>query len=188
MSLRHALLGLLAAAPASGYELTKQFEISLGNAWGARHSQIYPELRRLAEEGLLEAGDEGARGRKEYTITPEGREELRRWLVETEPDRSARNEALLRVFFLWVLPDDEAAAYLEGEAKTYRTHLDKLDEIDANAPWGRSPAARMFRITLEEGRRWAITMADWAEWAAREIRAGRSAVDLQGMLEPSARI
>ena len=108
MSLRHALLGLLAAAPASGYELTKQFEMSLGNAWGARHSQIYPELRRLAEEGLLEAGDEGARGRKEYTITPDGRAELRRWLVDTEPDRSARNEPLLRVFFLWVLPDEEA--------------------------------------------------------------------------------
>ena len=48
MSLRHALLGLLAEHPASGYELTKQFERSLAHVWSAKHSQIYPELAKMA--------------------------------------------------------------------------------------------------------------------------------------------
>ena len=65
MSLRHALLGLLADKAASGYELTKQFELSLANVWSASHSQIYPELQRMAERGWVVAGDEGARGRRD---------------------------------------------------------------------------------------------------------------------------
>ena len=47
MSLRHALLGLLADRPYSGWQLLKHFEGSLAYAWPALHSQIYPELARL---------------------------------------------------------------------------------------------------------------------------------------------
>lgn len=48
-SLRYALLGLLAEEPASGYDLTKKFERMLQRyAWHAQHSQIYPELNRMA--------------------------------------------------------------------------------------------------------------------------------------------
>jgi DNA-binding PadR family transcriptional regulator len=178
MSLRHALLGLLAAGPASGYELTKQFELSLANVWSAKHSQIYPELQRLADNGWVQVGEEGARGRKEYRITTSGRDELRRWLTTERPDRSGRNEAMLRVFFLWTLPDDEAADYLEGEAADYRAVFERLDRLDAAVPWGPSPSQRMSRLALEQGRRWATTMAEWATWAAEQVRAGRSAPEL----------
>ena len=44
MSLRHALLGLLAEHPASGYDLLKQFEGSLAFVWPATQSQLYTEL------------------------------------------------------------------------------------------------------------------------------------------------
>jgi PadR family transcriptional regulator, regulatory protein AphA len=175
MSLRHALLGLLADGPASGYALTKQFEVSLANVWSARHSQIYPELKRMTDAGLVRAGDEGARGRKEYTITPEGRAELHRWLTATEPERGGRNESMLRVFFLWTLPDDEAADYLDREAAAYREHLAHLDALDTAVPWAPGGPPRMSRIALEQGRRWARTMAEWAEWAAGQIRAGHDA-------------
>lgn len=179
VSLRHALLGLLAAGPASGYELTKQFELSLANVWTATHSQVYPELQRLADSGWVEVGAEGARGRKEYRITDAGRAELHRWLTTERPDRGGRNEAMLRVFFLWTLPDDEAAAYLEAEASAYRDVFDRLDRLDAAVPWTAHPAQRMARLALEQGRRWATTMAGWAEWAAGEVRSGRAAPDLQ---------
>src|SRR5438093_632739 len=48
MSLRHALLGLLADHPMTGYDLTRTFDRSLANVWPASHSQIYPELARLS--------------------------------------------------------------------------------------------------------------------------------------------
>src|SRR3954469_14449681 len=76
MSLPHALLGLLAVQPASGYELTKEFERELGRyAWQAGHTSVYPELTRLAERGLVEVTDAGPRGRRTYAITADGRAE-----------------------------------------------------------------------------------------------------------------
>lgn len=183
MSLKHALLGLLAEGPASGYELTKHFDLSLANVWSASHSQIYPELQRMAERGWIEAGEEGARGRKEYRITDVGRAELRRWLTETEPQRTNRNEAMLRVFFLWILDRDEAADYLEAEAETYRAGMHRLEQLDSAIPWDANGSDLMGRLALEQGRRWSAMMADWAEWASREVRAGRDALSLQGRME-----
>ena len=55
MSLRYALLGLLADRPYNGWQLLKNFEGSLAYAWPALHSQIYPELARLREAGLIES-------------------------------------------------------------------------------------------------------------------------------------
>jgi DNA-binding PadR family transcriptional regulator len=53
MSLRHALIGLLADQPASGWDLTKRFQDVLGSVWPAGHPQIYGELRRLQDDGLI---------------------------------------------------------------------------------------------------------------------------------------
>ena len=73
MSLRHALLGLLDDdQPASGYELLKVFDSSLANAWPATQSQVYSELNRLADEGLITVSALGPRGRKDYAITVDG--------------------------------------------------------------------------------------------------------------------
>src|SRR5688572_31990646 len=50
-------------------QLLKNFEGSLAYAWPALHSQIYPELARLREAGLIEQTGEGPRGSKEYSLT-----------------------------------------------------------------------------------------------------------------------
>ena len=62
MSLRYALLALLRVGPLSGYDLQKQFSQSVGHVWHAPDSQIYPELRKMASEGLIEP-EEQTRGR-----------------------------------------------------------------------------------------------------------------------------
>ena len=54
MSLRHAALGLLSRGPASGYDLLKVFEASMANVWPATQSQLYGELNKLADAGLIE--------------------------------------------------------------------------------------------------------------------------------------
>ena len=59
MSLRHALIGLLAERPASGWDLARRFEEVLGAVWPAGHPQIYGELRKLREDGLIEVESEG---------------------------------------------------------------------------------------------------------------------------------
>src|SRR4029450_467287 len=99
MSLRYALLGSLADQPRTGYALLKHFEQSLAYAWPASHSQIYPELARLLDEGLIEQTGTGARNSKTYAVTEAGLDDIRRWLRETNPDRRVRNDAALRTFF-----------------------------------------------------------------------------------------
>src|SRR3954447_3681016 len=116
MTLRHAVLGLLADRTASGYDLMKLFDTSLANVWPATQSQVYGELGKLAGSGLLEVSAQGPRGRKEYAITARGLDELRSWLIDTEPERSRRSETLLRVFFLGVLTPVEAVTFLSLEA------------------------------------------------------------------------
>ena len=115
MSLRHSILGLLERKPSTGYELAQMFDISLRTVWHASHSQIYPELARLSAQGLVEVVQHGARGSKTYALTREGQDELRRWLVETDPDRSQRNESAVRLFLTQLLPGADRRRVLERD-------------------------------------------------------------------------
>jgi DNA-binding PadR family transcriptional regulator len=168
--LRHALLGLLAERPMSGYELAQRFEASVGATWSAGHSQIYPELNRMAGEGLAAAGAPGPRGRKTYTITDAGLEAVRAWLAETAPDRTVRDEAALRSYFLWLMEPDQARAHVAGELDSARDALEAL-RATASARRPATPAERAQRIGLEAGLRWAQARAEWAEWALARLDA-----------------
>ncbi len=174
MSLRHALLGLLDDHPGSGWDLLKRFETSLAFVWPATQSQLYTELGRLTDEGLIEVTAVGARNRKEYGITPAGQQELRAWLTEGGPDRSRRNEALLRVFFLWAVDRDEARRFLEREAEVYRTFHDLLEDVDRDTAWDESDFDRWARIALENGLRVTAANEEWARWAARHVDGGEA--------------
>ena len=172
MSLRHGLLDLLAGEPMSGYDLARLFGASMGNVWPAQHSQIYPELGKLAAEGLISQTGEGARGRKVYETTPAGVDELRRWLRESEPDYSFRNEALLRVFCLWVLPPDEALEYLARDRVEYVRHLGYIENVIATRDWAANAVARASRLSIEFGRRFYAMQIEWIDWATEQVAAG----------------
>ena len=170
MSLRHALLGALADEPRSGYGLLKHFEQSLAYAWPASHSQIYPELARLVEDGLIEQTASGPRGSKTYAVTPAGRDEITRWLRETTPDRRVRSDAALRMFFLWLLEPEEAATQLEAEREYWARILAELERI-REEPTGTGRKARTFRLSLEGGIRTIAARLEWIEWALAEVRS-----------------
>ncbi len=169
VSLRHGLLGLLAEGPASGYDLLKVFDRSLAFVWPATQSQLYGELNRLADDGLVVASEEGARRRKEYTITDRGRAELERWLTDVEPDRVRRNDALLRVFFLGALQPEQATAYLEREAAVHEDLEQLLTGIARDTNWEAGTFNRYGRLVVESGIRYARTQAAWAHWAAQQL-------------------
>lgn len=169
MSLRHAVLGLLAERTASGYDLMKLFETSLANVWPATQSQVYGELGKLAASGLLTVAAEGPRGRKEYAITDEGMAELRHWLTETEPERFRRSETLLRVFFLGVLTPVEATTYLGLEAARAAAGHAGLEQLEASVDWGDDQISTYGRLALEYGLRLTAMQEEWARWAAEQI-------------------
>ena len=170
MALRYALLGALADHPRTGYELLKHFEQSLAYAWPASNSQIYPELARLRDDGLIEQTGAGARNSKTYAVTDEGLAEIRRWLRTTTPDRRVRSDAVLRTFFLWLLEPDEAREELARERAYWRAQLDELEQIKAG-PRGEDRKEQAFGIALEGGIRMIDARLEWLEWAETQISA-----------------
>jgi DNA-binding PadR family transcriptional regulator len=170
MSLDHALLGLLAAKPGSGYDLLKRFDRSLAFVWPATQSQLYTVLGRLDRDGLIEVASVGPRGRKEYAITEAGRDEVVRWLTETEPERTFRREDILRVFFLWTVPKRRRREYFEQEAERFEQFHAALQGILETTDWDEDPLWDDYgRIALEQGLRATKANAEWARWAVDQV-------------------
>jgi len=83
MSLDNALLGLLNHRPMTGYDLKKILDHPMGFFWVAQMSQIYRELNKLEEKGLVKSeieSQERRPDRKVYQLTKEGKETFLNWL------------------------------------------------------------------------------------------------------------
>lgn len=108
MSLRYALLAILTAAPLTGYETAKRFEGSVGHVWHAPDSQIYPELRRMESEALVEGRQErwGPKGTKtRYYITEAGVTAFREWMATPLKYAPWRDVAHMQAaYFEWADP------------------------------------------------------------------------------------
>jgi DNA-binding PadR family transcriptional regulator len=116
MSVRHAILGLLAQRPRHGYDLRAAFSAVVGGDenWDVKPAQIYTTLERLEEAGLVERASDMGEGqepsRRIYAITPQGDAVLREWFVSGVVPEHQRDE-----FFVKLM-----TALVSGEADTSR--------------------------------------------------------------------
>lgn len=125
------ILGFLAAGDKSGYDIKSMTDRSTRFFWAASYGQIYPELKRLAETGLVEAAEEseGGRQRTAWAITDAGREALAGW-VESEGIRhELRDEGSLKVFFAALVGPEAVEAALTEKRDHHTAELAKLEEI-----------------------------------------------------------
>ncbi len=116
MSIRHALLGLLAQKARHGYELRAAFEAVVGGAeaWDVKPAQIYTTLERLEEAGLVERQSDLGQGdepsRRVYALTAPGHAALQEWFASGVETGHQRDE-----FFVKLM-----VALFSGEAKSER--------------------------------------------------------------------
>lgn len=130
MSLRSALLTLLSAGPHTGYDLAKNFHSSVGFLWHAPDSQIYPELKKMQAEELIEGypvpwGTKGAT-KTEYAITKVGLEYLNTWQGQPVTYRPERSEVRLRAAYFEFADDDDARTCLENHLAHYRQAVEDI--------------------------------------------------------------
>ncbi|MGB9011368.1 MAG: PadR family transcriptional regulator, partial [Aeromicrobium sp.] len=88
MALEHAILVSLAERSASGYDLARRFDASIGHFWRASHQQIYKVLGRMDTEGWVTSeviAQDGRPDKKVYVITPAGLDELHSWTAKATP-------------------------------------------------------------------------------------------------------
>lgn len=94
MALEHAILVSLTEKSASGYELARRFDASIGHFWKATHQQIYKVLARMESDKLVAShlvAQDGRPDKKVYVITDSGHDELTSWLAKPSPAESLRS-------------------------------------------------------------------------------------------------
>lgn len=180
MSLKFAILGLLAHEELSGYELTHRFGRSVGYFWHARSQQIYPELARLESDGLVsgrKVEQVGRPDKKLYTITPAGSAELRAWITTPSPLGFAKDEFMVKVWsYGQVDPGAAAVALAEQRAK----HEERLaGYLGLREAFGGVAAADVDAaylgafLTLDAGIAMEQAFIDWCR-RAEAVLAGRA--------------
>jgi PadR family transcriptional regulator, regulatory protein AphA len=157
----YVILGFLSWRPMSGYDIKATVDHSTRFFWAASYGQIYPELRRLTEGGLVEGEAEprGGRRRTPYQLTAAGRRALEEWLAQEPRTFEMRDEGLLKLFFTDAAPETGPTT-LEAKRRYHEDKLARLREIEASGkPEGF--AALVLRCGIE--------FNEWiADWCARE--------------------
>ena len=127
------ICGMIRLGRRTGYEMKQLVDVSTRFFWAASYGQIYPELRRLEEQGLIRGRDAATNGRarREYELTPEGNEALNGWLRSEEPLLlETRDEGLLKLFFSDGLAPDERRALLRSMRKRHEEIVASLESIE----------------------------------------------------------
>jgi DNA-binding PadR family transcriptional regulator len=96
------ILGMIALGKRTGYDIKQLVDRSTRYFWAASYGQIYPELRRLEEQGLVAGRSEpsGGRARTVYELTEGGERALQDWLTgDSDVSWELRDEGMLKLFF-----------------------------------------------------------------------------------------
>jgi DNA-binding PadR family transcriptional regulator len=136
MKLRPAsflILGMVRLGVGSGYAIKKAADVSTRFFWPTSLAQVYPELGRLEEAGLVSRHEDpkGSRERFSYQLTDDGEAALLAWMRSmNEADTQFRDEGVLRLFFADSLPrEDQLALVRRLRARAHEGVMETKDEI-----------------------------------------------------------
>jgi DNA-binding PadR family transcriptional regulator len=179
----HILLGLICAAPASGYDLKQKFAATPMGVYKPSSGALYPALRRLVATGLIQAqapsgeASQSARQRCVYEPTHEGRAEHVRWLnTPVEPATVARDLGLHLMRFVMmerVLAPADVLAFLRTLADALAAFVAQLDHYAATTDLDISYA----RLALDHGLRVHRASLGWVNHAISALSAADLAID-----------
>lgn len=130
------ILGLLQKQPMSGYDIKSHVDVSTSFFFSASYSQIYPELKRLEQNGLIEGTElaTGKRSRTEYAITQTGQQAFEAWLAEPGAGIELRDEGLLKIFFGGGLDREQLLAKLASMRAERDSELKRAHAVGADMP------------------------------------------------------
>lgn len=130
----YVILGLLAEQPLNGYQIKKVVDIRFKFFWSESFGQIFPALKALAAEGLVEESAQegaGARAAKAYAITPAGKAALVNWLAQPVEKESLRLEILLKTYFSNYAAPEAMLAHLRAFEENHARQLHILGLFQA---------------------------------------------------------
>ncbi|HEX2053691.1 MAG TPA: PadR family transcriptional regulator [Actinomycetota bacterium] len=155
-----AILGLLKGRAMHGYELKKELTAQLGQFWQVSYGSLYPAVRRLEKNGMVERcfpKEDIARRKNIYRITPAGEQLFTRQLCERSPVLDDARFGVRFAFFRYMTATDrvdllerrrayllEMAADLKEKLRSYKEKIDdytyrlmehRVDTTRADIEW-----------------------------------------------------
>ncbi|SDL20994.1 transcriptional regulator, PadR family [Glycomyces sambucus] len=176
MSLKHAVLGMLAIQPMSGYTLKKAIDESVGHFWTADQSQVYRTLAGLVDDGLASRRTVVQDERPNlhlHSITDEGLAELDRWLASPLRTPPAREPFLARLFFADRMAPEAIRDLFRNRRREVGEALAALEAV--TVPEHAEDTGTLLRLaTLDYGIAQARTELAWLD--ATEQRIGKKRI------------
>ncbi|MFI6598667.1 PadR family transcriptional regulator [Nonomuraea sp. NPDC050536] len=174
-----SLLGLLHEEPMTGWDLVRAAEFVLGDFWALNQSQVYRELSAMAEKGLVQASERGARDRRPYSITDAGRAAFAEWMREPPGRESHRIPWLLKLTFGRHLPPANRFALIHEQRVHHQQRLAHYEQLRAateelDAPDVYALALIGLGIAYESG------VVQWLSELPAEIRGPEDSSPEQG--------
>ncbi|GAA3405314.1 PadR family transcriptional regulator [Paenibacillus hodogayensis] len=196
-SSRYALLSLLAREPLSGYDIKQQMNNRLAPFWKIGSNQVYPELTKMEEEGLIRL--QGVEqhtyrpARKLYEITEAGRQAIIAWTVEpVEMDYGTRDDFLLKTYNTWLIDPQTMVDRMEHARRQHEERLffyeSKAEELKQQRRLA-SPHADPIASTLfviEFGIRWERLYIQWCEDMIKDLAIANGKQDVPDPGPPSS--
>ena len=153
------ILGMIAFGKRTGYDIKAFVDKTTRYFWAASYGQIYPELKRLEDQGLVRGRSEpsGGRARTVYELTEAGAAALEHWLeADEETLYELRDEGMLKLFFSDSLPERriEIVRAMRERSERKLAHLRSIEPHASKGPKGSY-------LTLQLG----IGLTEWTiEW------------------------
>lgn len=171
MSIKHSILGLLHYEDMHGYRIKEHVERNFGHMWSINYGQIYQNLKKMEEEGLVRMvevapSENGGPQKKLYSITPAGREEFQKWLSRPPEGQMLLRDPFLTRFVFFGFGDSERA--LEIIDEQIKAYDDQLQRRRANAArWQRH--GTYVTLISELGVNFNEMYLEWLKSAREEI-------------------
>ncbi len=185
MSLRYAVLASLLDGEASGYDLKKRMDISVGNFWHANPSQIYAELARLEAEGLIGAKEVPQKRRptkRLFSLTDAGRTELSDFTRLPASPAAIKDDLLVKIHAADVGDMEAVAAAIDERRRQAEIRLGVFESLSREFLRGRNEETflRQARrigpyLNLRRAREFERENIRWYRWAADALRRRQSA-------------
>jgi len=178
---RYPVLGALTIRPMSGYDIKKFIEGSIANFWRESYGQLYPTLRELTKEGLVDRRrdeQDGGRDRYVYRITSEGREMLREWLSEPAESEVPRSELLLKLFFGREVSVETSVRHVAERRDELEANLALLSAIEQEleTTMRTAPGLPYWLLTIRQGMLVDQALLEWCDQAEAVLRKQRTTI------------
>lgn len=172
MAIAHAILVSLIDCPASGYDLAKQFEASVGFFWKATHQQIYRELTKLEAQDWISAeiiSQENRPDKKLYSVTELGKQQVVEWMAKKSEPAAIKDDLLVKIFAGYLVSEQIIAEELEHHRQLHKEKLRVYQDIEQQYfqnPQALSQQEKFRYLTLRKGIGYE---KEWMAWCDEAI-------------------